>query len=346
MLKKYSLIAALMIVLAVVLAACGDNKEDKSGDTSKPATETSTAAGDTSQSQTETSGGEGATADASASTKVIKYLDQEYTVPAKTDRIVVTGALEAMEDSILMDIHPVGAISVRGKFPSLFSSIVDKAESVGEKTEPNFEKILQLKPDVILASTKFDPAVVEQLSKIAPTIPYSHVSANWSSNLELLGELSGKQDKAAELIAQYNSDLESVKSGIVSKLADKKVALVRIRQGAIQLYASQVYFNPMLYEELGLKMPAEVQAAKAQDMISLEQLAAMNPDVLMIQFSEDENADKPKALEELQNSPIFQSINAAKNNQVLVNIVDPLAQGGTAYSKIQFLQAFQSKLGQ
>ncbi|MNG03184.1 Iron-uptake system-binding protein precursor [compost metagenome] len=203
---------------------------------------------------------------------------------------------------------------------------------------------MELKPDVILASSKFDPAVVERLSKIAVTIPYSHVSTNWSSNLVLLGELSGKQDKAAELVAKYNSDLATAKESISSKLKDKKVVLIRIREGGLFVYAPKVYFNPMLYEDLGLTIPAEVQAAKAQDEIALEKLAEMNPDVLLVQFSEDENKDKPKALKELQSNPIFQSINAAKNNQVLVNIVDPLAQGGTAYSKIEFLHAFHSKL--
>ncbi|GFN29888.1 ABC transporter substrate-binding protein [Paenibacillus xylaniclasticus] len=338
MFKKYTWLAALMIVLAVVLTACGDDKEDKSEQQETGAT---AAVSDTADTQAETKDGDAS----SAETKVIKYLDQEYTVPVKTERIVVTGALEAMEDSILMDIHPVGAISVKGQFPAMFSSIVDKAESVGEKTEPNFEKILELKPDVILASSKFDPAVVEQLSKIATTIPYSHVSTNWASNLELLGELTGKQDKAAELIANYNSDLEAAKGSITSKLSDKKVLLLRIRAGSLFVYASQLYFNPMLYEDLGLTIPAEVEAAKAQDAIALEKLAEINPDVLLVQFSEEENKDNPKALEELQNNPIFQSINASKNNQVFINIVDPLAQGGTAYSKIEFLKAFQSKLG-
>ncbi|MNI92586.1 Iron-uptake system-binding protein precursor [compost metagenome] len=66
----------------------------------------------------------------------------------------------------------------------------------------------------------------------------------------------------------------------------------------------------------------------------------MNPDVLYIQFSEDENANSTDAVDKLKANPIFSSINAVKNNQLFVNVVDPLAQGGTAYSKVQFLKAF------
>lgn len=338
--NKFRLLASLLLVMAVLLAACGE-KDETSGATgtetkSESTTETANASTDTGETKTES--------DTAAATKVVKYLDQEYTVPATAERIVITGALEAMEDSILMDIHPIGAISVGGQFPAMFSAITDKAESIGEKTEPNMEKILQLKPDVILASSKFDPAVVEQLSKIATTIPYSHVSTNWENNLTLLGELTGKTDQAAKYVAEYKSKLETVKADIGDKLKDKDAVLVRIRGGEMYIYGAGLYYNPSLYEDLGLQIPAEIQAAKSQAAITLEQLAQMNPDVLLVQFSVDENKDNPQALEDLKSNAIFQKLAAVKNGQMYENIVDPLAQGGTAYSKTEFLNAFESKL--
>lgn len=281
---------------------------------------------------------------ASTTTRTITYLDKSYTIPAKAERIVITGSLEAMEDSILLDIHPVGAISVSGKFPPLFASITDQAESIGEKIDPNFEKILSLKPDVILGTTKFDPAVLEKLQQIAPTIPYSHVATNWEANLTLLGEISGKQKQAAQEITAYKANLAKAKVSLQRTLKDKQVLLVRMREGSVCLYGPDLYFNPVLYSDLGLAIPAEVAAAKSQEAISIEQFAQMNPDVLFIQFSEDENPDATGALEDLQNNPIFQSIQAVKDGNVFVNVVDPLAQGGTAYSKIQFLQAFVDTL--
>lgn len=280
----------------------------------------------------------------STAKRTITYLDKSYTIPAKAERIVITGSLEAMEDSILLDIHPVGAISVSGKFPPLFASITDQAESIGEKIDPNFEKILSLKPDVILGTTKFDPAVLEKLQQIAPTIPYSHVATNWEANLTLLGEISGKQKQAAQEITAYKANLAKAKVSLQRTLKDKQVLLVRMREGSVCLYGADLYFNPVLYSDLGLAIPAEVAAAKSQEAISIEQFAQMNPDVLFIQFSEDENPDATGALEDLQNNPIFQSIQAVKDGNVFVNVVDPLAQGGTAYSKIQFLQAFVDTL--
>lgn len=91
-----------------------------------------------------------------------------------------------MEDAVVLDVHPAGAISVGGKFPKIFASITSDSESIGEKQQPNFEKILSLKPDVILGSSKFQQVVLNKLEKIAPTIPISHIATNWEANLELL----------------------------------------------------------------------------------------------------------------------------------------------------------------
>ncbi|QAY66673.1 ABC transporter substrate-binding protein [Paenibacillus protaetiae] len=328
--KKIALGLGLAL-LVLVLAACGSNNQNEAPQ--------QTAAAETAAPEATPTASADAAGQTEGETKTIQYLGKSYVVPSQTDRIVITGALEAMEDSILLNVHPVGAISVGGEFPAMFSSIVDKAESVGEKTEPDFEKILQLKPDVILASTKFPAEVLEKLEKIAPTLPYSHVSTDWEANLTLLGELSGKQDEAAKQIADYKTKLDEVK-GQLGDMSGKSVLAVRIRQGQVFVYSASTFFNPLLYQDLGLAVPEPVKAAKAQEAISVEKLAELNPDVLIVQFSPDENKDAPNAEKELERNPILKATNAVKNGQMLVNLVDPLAQGGTAYSKVAFLQAF------
>ncbi|MEO3947819.1 ABC transporter substrate-binding protein [Gorillibacterium sp. CAU 1737] len=329
--KRLTFSLMLVLVLAV-MAGCSSKSTTAESPSASPAS--------TEQASTAPSATTAPTTEASAATHTIKYLDKEYVVPVKAERIVIAGALEAMEDSVLLDVHPVGMVSFSGKFPALYAPIADKAESIGEKTEPNFEKILSLKPDVILGTSKFDEAVIQKLEQIAVTIPYSHVSTNWDANLKLLGELSGKSDEATKLIDQFKADLDTGKTKVETSLKDKKVAIVRIRQGEICIYGPNLFFNPILYTDLGVAAPDVIAAAKTQETLSVEKLAEMNPDVLYIQFSEDENANSTDAVDKLKANPIFSSINAVKNNQLFVNVVDPLAQGGTAYSKVQFLKAF------
>jgi ABC-type Fe3+-hydroxamate transport system, periplasmic component len=334
--KKLVFTMSLLVILAMLAAACGSNNEASNNEAA--------AANETATVQPSPEASTEASEAPAEGTKTVKYLDKEYVLPAATDRIVITGAVEAMEDSIVLGVNPVGAITFSGTFPPMFQSITEGTESVGEKTEPNFEKILSLKPDVIIASTKFKPEVVEQLEKIAPTIPYSHIATNWEANLQLLGELSGKQDQAAKEIADYKADLDAAKTQLGDSLKGKKVLAVRVRAGEVFLYPQDVFFNPVLYGDLGLEVPAEVAASKAQEAVSVEKLAEMNPDYLFIQFTEEENKDTPKVLEDLQNNPILKNLNAFKNDKAFVNVVDPLAQGGTAYSKIEFLKAAVASL--
>lgn len=279
-----------------------------------------------------------------AETRTLKYLDKEYTVPSKTERIVITGSMESMEDALVLGVKPVGAISVGGKFPEMFAPVTGEAQSIGEKTQPNLETILSLKPDVILGSSKFPPETMEKLGKIKTTFPVSHISTNWEANLLLLGELTGKQAEAQKVIEDYKKDVEAAKVQLGDSLKDKKVVVIRVRGGSINIYPEKVFFNPSLYADLGLTAPAEVKAAKAQEVVSLEKFSEINPDYIFVQFSTDENKDNPKALEDLQNNPIWKSINAVKNGKVFVNVVDPLAQGGTAWSKVNFLKAAVEKL--
>lgn len=329
--KRKYLGVGLVAFLALMVTACGAKTE-----TTAPTNAQSTVAtsGD-SQSTSESATGE---------IRTIKYLDQEYKVPAKTERIVITGSMESMEDAVVLGVQPVGAISVGGKFPDIFTSITGSAESIGEKMQPNMETILKLKPDVILGSSKFKPEVYEKFSKIAPTFPVSHISSNWEANLHLLAELTGKQAEAEDTLTKYKESVKAAKASLGDKLKDKKVVAIRLRQGNISIYPEKVFFNPSLYAELGFTAPAEVKAAKAQEIVSLEKFSEINPDYIFVQFSPDENKDQPKSLEDLEKNPIWQNMNAVKNGHVYVNVVDPLAQGGTAWSKINFLKAAVEKL--
>jgi iron complex transport system substrate-binding protein len=331
-----------LAVLMLGLAACGAKGVAKPADSTPPATSAATNAG--TGNQTPGKSAPAAAADPAAPKK-LTYGGKEYTVPTKTDKIVITGSVESLEDALVLGVKPIGALTVGGKFPPLFAKVTEGVTGIGEKTQPSIETILKLKPDVILASTKFPAETLEKLGKVGTTIPVSHISTDWEANLNLLAELSGKQDEAKNALQTYKDELKTVKEKLGPVFKDKKVVAIRIRTGNIYIYPQDVFFNPSIYEELGAGVPEEVKQAKAQQLLSLEKFSELNPDYIFVQFAEDENADMPKALEDLQKNPIWKSINAVKNGNVFVNLVDPLAQGGTAYSKIAFLDAIKkSKL--
>ncbi|MGE6630598.1 ABC transporter substrate-binding protein [Bacillus sp. NPDC077027] len=319
------MLMSLIALFMLVMAACGGgNKSNQSSTTSGNNT------------KVEDTG--------NADTRTVEYLGEKYTVPQKVEKIVITGAMEAMEDAVVLDVHPTGAISIGGKFPDIFASITSNSESIGEKQQPNFEKILKLKPDVILGSTKFQQVVQDKLEKIAPTILISHIATDWEANLELMAELTGKKAESDKILAQYKTDIKAVKASLKEKLKGKKVAAIRIRGAQAFVYPKDVYFNPVLYNELGLEVPKQISLAKTQEAISVEQLGEMNPDYLFVQYSTNENQEAQNAFDDLKKNPVIQNMTAFKEKQVFVNVVNPLLEGGPAYSRIKFLESLQQHL--
>lgn len=329
---KKLMLACLIALFTLVLAACGG------GGKQNEASSTASNNQETAQPKADNTG--------TSETRTIEYLGKQYTVPQKVEKVVITGAMEAMEDALVLDVHPAGAITIGGKFPEMFAPVTGKSESIGEKSQPNFEKILELNPDVILGSTKFPKEAVEKMEKIAPTILVSHIATNWESNLKLMAELTGKQAEAEKILAQYQTDTKTVKATLKEKLQGKSVAAVRIRGSQVYVYPKDVYFNPVLYDEIGLEVPEPVSMAKTQEAISIEKLADMNPDYLFVQFSTSETQEAQTAYDELKKNPVIQNLNAFKQNHVYVNVVDPLMEGGPAYSRIKFLESVQKHLNQ
>ncbi|GIP31999.1 ABC transporter substrate-binding protein [Paenibacillus sp. J2TS4] len=339
--KKLWTGGVVFILLLLVLAACGTQGAQPDNTANVETGKQSDNAEPNNGANNEGSS-EGNAEGAETETRTITYLDQKYTVPAKAEKIVITGSVESMEDALVLDVKPIGAMTTGGQFAPMFAPITQDTVGIGEKTQPNIEEILKLKPDVILASTKFPAETLEKLNKVTTTIPVSHISTYWQDNLKLLAELAGKQEQAEQVLQKYAEDSRAFKEQIGPVFKDKKVVILRVRAGSLAIYPEDVFFNPSVYADLGASVPEEIKQAKAQQTISLEQLSAMNPDYLFVQFAESENTDTPKALEDFQNNPIWKSLNAVKNDNLFVNLVDPICQGGSTYSRITFLEAVKN----
>lgn len=273
----------------------------------------------------------------------INYLGEEYYFDKKVENVVLA-SLEGMEDAAALGIDAVGVLEVAGEVPSYLKEDFKDATLVGDKRTPNPEVILGLDPDLIVGSSKWGEETFAQLNKIAVTLPYSHISTDWKENILALAEITGKTEEANKLISDYEVKTIESREKIAKDFVDKTILVIRIRAGLMNIYPADTYLNPVLYTDLGLKVPEVLGEAKAQAELTVETLAQINPDVIFLQFETSENPDNQGALDELLTNPIFNSINAAKNEKVFVNTIEPLAQGGTAWSKVKFLDAVVESL--
>ncbi|WP_186577951.1 ABC transporter substrate-binding protein [Aquibacillus kalidii] len=330
--KKTMKLLAILVIFTLALVACNQSEDTASNKEESKEQENTAKASDETKEETK-----------EATTQTISYLGKDYTVPATIESIA-TASLESMEDAAVLGVKPMATITVGGEIPAYVADELAGAEDIGSKRQPSYEKLLELKPDVILGTSKFQPDVAESLNKVAPMFPVSHISTDWEANLQLLGQLTGKEEKAEEVISQYIEDAKALQSELKETVDGKKILVVRVRKGSLFVYPEDVYLNPVLYTDLGIQVPEVIKAVEAQEMITFEKLAEINPDYLYLQFEQSENPDSPEYVAELENNAIWKSLNAVKNEQVFINAIDPLAQGGTAWSKTTFLEAVKETL--
>nr|WP_092069127.1 ABC transporter substrate-binding protein [Dendrosporobacter quercicolus]NSL47353.1 ABC transporter substrate-binding protein [Dendrosporobacter quercicolus DSM 1736]SDL86401.1 iron complex transport system substrate-binding protein [Dendrosporobacter quercicolus] len=251
-------------------------------------------------------------------------LGQQLTLEKNPERVAILD-FGFMESMLALGIPPIASTyaerSLNG-FGTLQPYAVSvQIEELGEVKALNLEKLVELKPDLILYTAEpenLDMKLYERASQIAPVVTFN--SPDWKEQLKDFAECLGEEKKAAAYIA----DIEALIAESRSKLAgysDKTVALVfesSGNKGSFVITGSAE--NPVWFDKengLGLR-PPDGYPGKGE-VVSLEGIAAMNPDYIFLFGALGSEADgyKQRYLSgETQVSSVWQSLTAVKNGHV------------------------------
>lgn len=101
--------------------------------------------------------------------RVVQHTMGETCVPHNPQR-VVSPSDDIYINGLELGVRSIATVSVPGfPYPKYLQGNVEQLESVGVYNAVNLEKILRLKPDLILARPELEN-VYEELSSIAPTV--------------------------------------------------------------------------------------------------------------------------------------------------------------------------------
>ncbi|OKH20382.1 hypothetical protein NIES1031_23075 [Chroogloeocystis siderophila 5.2 s.c.1] len=132
-------------------------------------------------------------------------------VPLNPQRVVTIDPF-SLENVLAFGIQPVGVAASSDWLEDrdyLRDSLLN-IETVGDFTQPSLEKILTLKPDLILGLTE-DKKIYSQLMQIAPTILFDFASSGqWKDILMHNAETLGMTDVANQLMMAYSEALLKV----------------------------------------------------------------------------------------------------------------------------------------
>lgn len=148
-------------------------------------------------------------------TQIIQSAFGEAEIPSNPQRIVIVQA-NFLDFALAIDLAPVGSTywgSADGIQDYLQEDAPENMEVVGNDDEPNFEAIA---PVAAIASRDAEG------------------SNSWRDQLTALAEITGREDKAAEVIKEADESIEQLDANIEEPV--QRTMLLRIRDDQVRQY--------------------------------------------------------------------------------------------------------------
>lgn len=265
----------------------------------------------------------GTLTNSSSSNKLIKITDDNQrtvTLKQAPQRLVVLSPsfLELVQT---VDGKVVGRAKTQlGKVPAF----AQEAAEVGYIFNINVEKIIELKPDAVIAYKGMHERYIKTLeANNIPVIVLSLKSyADVKHSLLVLGELMQKEAKAQAAAAKLDSDIQAT----VSKLpkSERTVAILHTTNMGItmekktSIAGSCAKMLKLRNVVQGETKPVSGPMGSQPDMApySLENLLEQNPQVIFITSMGAKKDVEGKLKSELMSNEAWNSLDAVKNKQV------------------------------
>lgn len=208
-----------------------------------------------------------------------------------------------------------------------------KVQSIGSLTDPNVEKIIELKPDVVIASTHFKEDVAKKLQGlgIKVVVLYDSMDLNGAYNsINTLGKIINTQSKADELISSMKKRIADINEKVKDKKAPKVYYVVGFGKDGDYTATGDTFIAQMINMAGGDNIAKDASGWK----FSLEKIIENDPEYIVI----SKNYGMKKQFEA---TPGYKDLSAVKNNKVieiddnLLNRQGPrIADGVEALAKI------------
>jgi iron complex transport system substrate-binding protein len=247
---------------------------------------------------------------------MVQHTKGETCVPNNPQRIVMLGGLE---DVLSLGIKPIGSDGV-DQYEFYLKEKVNGIEDVGGNDAPSIEKILALKPDLILAE-EYITADYTILSNIAPTvlIPFEH-SGQWKDVFMRYAEALNKTAEAKKVMDDYYARLEEFKQQMGTRAAETEVSIVRVYPTHVNLYLKDSFCGTVVADAGLTASEAKVLLGNSiQHTISREKLQDADGDVIFLWTYGHENDIARQAQtekEKLKADPLWSTLTAVQQERV------------------------------
>jgi iron complex transport system substrate-binding protein len=244
----------------------------------------------------------------------IQHALGETCVPNQPQRVVALD-VPTLGDALALGIKPIASIVYFDDSPPYLEKHLESIENLGKAEQPNLEKILALKPDLILGIKYSTELVYPQLSQIAPTVIDDWEGyPSWRDHFDFVAEVLDKTEEAKQVWENYHQRITSLKSALGNRVQDLEISFVHICCGTIDIDLKNS-FNGSILSDLGVSRPLSQAVPIAGGITSLseERLMDIDGDILFLATDGEESSQK---LESLKQNPLWKTLRAVQQNRV------------------------------
>jgi iron complex transport system substrate-binding protein len=184
-----------------------------------------------------------------------------------------------------------------------------KKEKVGTVIKADIEKIVSLKPDLVLATSLTSPKQVEKLKDLgirAVVFEYPKNFYELCEDFLELGRIVGKEKTAQRIIGKTKKRVEAIKNSIKGKYCPR--VLIQIGSNPLWVAPGDSFINDFIEFAGGINIAKDAKTG----LYSIEKVLEQNPDIIII-------AEMGIIGEEEKNAWLkIKAMNAVKNNKVYI----------------------------
>lgn len=240
----------------------------------------------------------GRTANVGPGRAITDDLGRRVSIPARVDRVI------SLAPNLTEIVFAVGA-GDRLVGRTSYCDYPPEAKAIPEVSDtlhPNLERIIALKPQVVLVSTASQLEVFTQQLKgqnIAAFVTDPHDLEGMFRSIEQIGEIVGKKDQASELVQKLRERTNAVEQAV----KDKQPVKVFYQASGEPLYTAghDAYVTDLIHRAGGASVTGDVPGAWPK--FSNESALAAKPEAIILPTGGSMGAANANVADALRQSP-------------------------------------------
>ncbi|MGG6266585.1 iron-siderophore ABC transporter substrate-binding protein [Leptolyngbya sp. AN03gr2] len=249
--------------------------------------------------------------------RTVKHIMGTACIPRSPQRVIALRE-DTLANSLALGIKPIASVFEPSyPLPAYLQQKIKGIVSVGKTDAPNLERILELKPDLILANSYYSARIYKQLSQIAPTVTLNvpFPPPSWKQQLEELAKVLGREEVGQQLINQYQQRIENLKQKLGNRRRTINVSIASTTSAYGLWVNGEKHFSGEVLRDLEVQRPPIQRGDFFYiDNISEENVLDIDGDILF--FVVFGTAEDLKTVEKLKQNPLWKKLSAVQRAQV------------------------------